>query len=110
VEASSFDAFDWLLLELPKFNVKINKTSFPAESRKIIFFDLDDVLKRVITIPQYDPLAFYAYIAFVLFPRLILKALSPRCKGKHASLAFTTKCDMLLNGRVGDLINDEHDS
>jgi hypothetical protein len=89
--------------ELPQFNVKINRTSFPAESREIIFTALDDVLKLAICIPQEDPLAFSAYTAFILFPRLILRSLPPGCKGKHASFAFKPRYDMLMDGRVSEL-------
>jgi hypothetical protein len=80
VEASSFDASDWLMHELIQFNVKINRTSFPMESRETIFSALDDILKLEITIPQEDPLAFSAFTAFILFPRLILRSLPPGCK------------------------------
>jgi hypothetical protein len=65
--------------------------SFPTESKEIVFSNLDDILNLALSIPQNDPLAFHAYIAFVLFPRLILISLPPRCKGKHASLAFKTR-------------------
>jgi hypothetical protein len=85
-------------------------TSFPAENREIIFSALDDTLKLAITIPHDDPLSFASYIAFSLFPRLMLRSLSLGCKGKHAALAFKTRCDMLTSGRVGDLIKDAHDS
>jgi hypothetical protein len=108
--ASLFDASVWLMHELTQFNVKINMTSFPAESIEIIFTALDDVLKLAVTIPQEDPLAFSAYTAFIRFPRLILKSLSPGCKRKHATLAFKTRCVMLMEGRVNELINDAHDS
>ena len=53
--------------ELTQFNVKINMTSFPAESREIIFTDLDDILKLAVTIPQDDPLAFAACITSFYF-------------------------------------------
>jgi hypothetical protein len=92
------------------FNVKVNRTTFPNESRDIIFNTLDDILKLAITIPQDDPLAFASYIAFVLFPRLVLRSLPPGCKGKHAALAFRTRCEMLNDGRVADLIKEAHDS
>jgi hypothetical protein len=68
VEASPFDASDWLMHELTQFYVKINRTSFPTESREIIFSALDDVLKLAVTIPREDPLVFSAYTAFILFP------------------------------------------
>ncbi len=110
MEASPFDASDWFMHELTQFNVKIIRTSFPAERRQIIFPAIDDVLKLAVTIPQEDPLAFSAYTAFILFPRLTLRSLPPGCKGKHASLAFKPRCDMFVEGRVGELINDEHDS
>jgi len=110
VENSPFDASDWLMHELTRFNVKINRTSFPTESREIIFSALDDILKLAVSIPQEDPLAFSAYIAFILFPRLILRSLPPGCMGKHASLAFKTRCDMLMEGRVRELLQDAHDS
>ncbi len=50
IEASPFDASDWLLHELPQFNAKINRTSFLSEIREIIFDTLDDILKLVVTI------------------------------------------------------------
>jgi len=110
IEASPFDASDWLLNELTQFNVKINRTSFPAESRETIFTALDDILKLAVSISQDDPLAVASYIAFILFPRLILRSLPLGCKGKHASLAFKIRCEMLTSGRVNDLINEAHDS
>jgi hypothetical protein len=82
--------------ELTQFNVKINLTSFPAESREIIFSALDDVFKLALTISQGDPLAFSAYTAFILFPILILRSLPLGCKGKHASIALKTRCDMFM--------------
>jgi hypothetical protein len=81
VEASPFDASDWLLHELTQFNVKINRISFPNESKEVIFSALDSVLELAVTIPDQDPLAFSAYSAFVLFPRLALRSLPPSCKG-----------------------------
>jgi hypothetical protein len=75
--ASPFDASGWLLHELTQFDVKVNTISFPAESREIIFFALDDVLKLAVSISQNDPLAFHAYIAFVLFPKLVNPRISP---------------------------------
>ncbi len=96
MEASPFDTSDWLTHELTQFNVKINRTSFPSESREIIFTALDDILKLAVSIPQEDPLAFSAYTSFILFPRLILRSLPPGCKGKHASFAFKSKCEMLI--------------
>jgi len=82
--------------ELTQFNVKINRTSFLTENRENIFTALDDILKLAVSIPQEDPLAFFAYTAFILFPRLILKSPPPGCQGKHASLAFKSKCDMRM--------------
>jgi hypothetical protein len=55
-------------------------------------------------------LALSAYTAFILFPRMILRSLPPGCQGKHASLAFKTRCDMFVEGRVSELIQDAHDS
>ena len=110
VETSPFDALHRLMHELAQFNVKISISSFPAESKDIIFSVLDDMFKLAVTIPQDDPLAFYAYTAFVLSPRLILISLPPSCKGKHESLAFKIRCDMLMDGRVSDFINGAHDS
>ena len=110
VEASPFDASDWLMHELTQFNVKINRTSFPIESSEIIFTALDDVFKLAVSIPQEYPLAFSAYTAFILFPRLILRSLPPGCQGKHASPTFKTRCDMLMEGKVSEMIRDAHDS
>jgi len=51
VEASPFNASDWLLHELTQFNVKVNMTSFPNESREVIFTTLDTILKLAMTLP-----------------------------------------------------------
>jgi hypothetical protein len=80
--------------------VKINRTAFPKESRELIFSALDTLLKLAVTIHQDDTLAFSAYSAFILFLRLVLRSLPPGCQGKHASLAFTKKCEKLLDGRI----------
>ena len=110
IEASPYDASGWLLNELTMFNVKVNRTTFPNESREFIFNTLDDILKLATTIPQDDPLAFASYIAFILFPRLILRSLPPGCQGKYAAQAFRTRCEMFNDGRVADLIKEAHDS
>jgi hypothetical protein len=73
IEASPFAPEDWLLHELTHHNVKVNRTSFPKESKEIIFAALDAVLDLAVSIPQEDPLVFASYVAFVLFPRLILR-------------------------------------
>ncbi len=73
VEASLFDASDWLMQELTQFNVKINWTFFPTESRENIFIALDQVLKLAVTIPQEDPLAFSAYTALSMVYYVRLK-------------------------------------
>jgi hypothetical protein len=88
IEESPFDASDWLLHELTQFNVKVNRRSFPSESREAIFNALDDVFKLAITLPQDNPLSTAAYIAFILFPRMILRSLPPGCQGAHAAMAF----------------------
>ena len=62
-----------MLHELTHHNVKVNRTSFPKESKEIIFAALDAVLDLAVSIPQEDPLVFASYVAFVLFPRLILR-------------------------------------
>ena len=110
VEASLFDASVWLLHELTQFNVKINRTSFPKESREVIFNAVDTVLKLAVSMPQHDPLAFSSYSDFILFPRLILKSLRPGYQGRHAALALARRCEMLMDGRVAELIEEAHDS
>jgi hypothetical protein len=51
IEASPYDASNWLLHELTMFNVKVDRTIFPNESRDMIFNTLDDIPKLAITIP-----------------------------------------------------------
>jgi hypothetical protein len=54
MEASPFDHDDWLLHELTYFNGKINKTTFPKESRETGFSFLDAILELVVSIPPED--------------------------------------------------------
>ena len=77
MEASPFDPDDSLLHELTKFNVKINRTTFPREGREVVFAALDAILELATFIPQDNPLVFPAYSAYVLFPRLVLRSLPP---------------------------------
>jgi hypothetical protein len=110
MEESPFAPEDWMLHELTHHNVKVNKTSFPKESREVVFAALDAVLDLAVSIPQEDPLAFASYAAFVLFPILILRSLPPRCNGKHVAQAFAKRCSMLLEGHVDALLRDAHGS
>jgi hypothetical protein len=77
MEASPFDPDDWLLHELTNFNVKSSRTTFPREGREAVFSALNAILELTTSIPQDNPLAFSAYSAYVMFPRLVLRSLSP---------------------------------
>jgi hypothetical protein len=100
VEASPFNASDWLLHELTQFNVKVNRTSFPSESREVIFTTLDTILKLAMTLPQQDPLAFSAYSAFALFPRMTFRSLPRGCKGRFAAGEIAKRCEKFDEGMI----------
>ncbi len=99
-----------MLNELTHHNVKVNRTSFPKESREIVFAALDAFMDLAVSLPQEDPLAFASYAAFVLFPRLIMRSLPLGCNGKHAAQAFARRCSLLLDGQVDALLKEAHDS
>jgi hypothetical protein len=86
--------------------VKVNRTSFPNESREVIFTTLNTILKLAMTLPHQDPLAVSAYSAFVMFPRMILRSLPPGCKGRFAAGEFAK----FNEGMIAKLIAEAHDS
>jgi hypothetical protein len=92
------------------FNVKVNKKTFPRESGDLVHNTMDIILGLATSLPQEDLLALPAYAGYVLFPRLILRSLPPRCKGKHAAAAFERRCKMFLDGQIAELIQEAHDS
>jgi hypothetical protein len=85
-------------------------TSFPRENMETAFSALDSVPNLAISILQDDPLACASYSAFIMFPRIILRSLPPRCKGKHVALAFEKRCKMMIKDQVSDLMREAHDS
>jgi hypothetical protein len=92
------------------FNVKIKKKTFPIENGELIRTTLDNILKLATSLPQEDPLAFNAYAAYVLFPKLFLRSLPPGCKGKHAAATFGRRCAMFNDGQIAELLNEARDS
>ena len=110
MDASPFDDDGWLLHELTNFNVNINRTTFPKEGREVVFVVLDAILDLAMSLPHDNPLAFAAYSAYVLFPRLVLRSLPPSCNGKHAAQAFERRSKIFMEGQFGDLLREAHDS
>jgi hypothetical protein len=110
MESSPFDPDDWLLHELTQQHVKIDRTSFPGDSREAVFAALDTILELAVFNPQDDPLAFATCSAFILFPRLIACFLPPGCNAKHASHAFARRCKMFMEGQVAELLHEVQDS
>ena len=110
IEASEHSPEDWLNNEILMFNVKINRKTFPRENGELVRTTFDNILGLATSLPPDNPLAFPAYAAYVLFPRLILRSLPPGCKGKHAAAAFARRCAMFCDGQIAELINEAHDS
>jgi hypothetical protein len=110
MEASPFEPDDWILHELINFNVKVNLTTFPREGREALFSALDAILELASSIPQDNPIAFLAYSAYVLFPRLVLRSLPSGGNGKHAAQAFERRSKMSIDGQTRDLLREAHDS
>ncbi len=92
------------------FNVKINRKTFPRENGELVRATFDNILGLATPLPPDNPLAFPAYAAYVMFPRLILRSLPPGCKGKHVAAAFERKYTMFNNGQIAELLGEAHDS
>ncbi len=75
-----------------------------------MFTALDAILELAISLTLDNPLAFAAYSAYVLFPRLVLRSLPQGCSGKHAAQAFERRSKMFVEGQIGDLLREAHDS
>ena len=82
------------------FNVKINRKTLPSENGELIRTTLGNILSLATSLPQEDPLAFPAYAAYVLFPRLIMWSLPLGCKGKYAATSFGRRCTMFNDMRI----------
>jgi len=92
------------------FNVKINKKTFPRENGELVRATFDNIMGLATSLPLDKPLTFLAYVAYVMFPILILRSLPPGCKEKHAAAAFKRRCTMFSNGQITKLLSEAHDS
>jgi len=96
--------------EISPYNVPVKRRSSPKEASRLMREAMDETLSLALSLHHSSPLAFNAYVLFVLFPRLLLRPLPDGCQGSFAAAALLRRCNMLREGEVGTILNEAHEA